>query len=108
MNRNSQSHFANTPTVDISRSKFDRSFTHKTTFNAGDLIPFYVDTNILPGDTVKMNMASVVRMMTPIAPVMDNANLDVYFFFVPYRLLWKHFKAFMGENETAPWKVTTE
>ena len=108
MNRNSQAHFATTPTVGIGRSKFDRSFTNKTTFNAGDLIPFYVDCTILPGDTVKMNTSEVVRMMTPIAPVMDNANLDTYFFFVPYRLIWEHWKSFMGENETAPWIQRTE
>lgn len=108
MNRNSQAHFATTPTVGIGRSKFDRSFTHKTAFDTGDIIPFYVDTEIMPGDTVKMNTAHVVRMMTPIAPVMDNANLDTYFFFVPYRLIWEHWKAFMGENETAPWIQTTE
>lgn len=108
MNRNSQAHFATTPTVGIGRSKFDRSFTHKTAFDTGDIIPFYVDTEIMPGDTVKMNTSHVVRMMTPIAPVMDNANLDTYFFFVPYRLIWEHWKAFMGENETAPWIQTTE
>lgn len=108
MNRNTESHFSNVPTVDIPRSKFDRSFTNKTTFNTGDLIPFYCDCTIMPGDTVKMNTASIVRMMTPIAPVMDNANLDTYFFFVPYRLIWQHWKAFMGENDTAPWKQTTE
>ena len=103
MNRNTESHFANNPTIDISRSKFDRSFTHKTTFNTGDLIPIYCDTTIMPGDTVKMRMSEVVRMATPIAPVLDNANMDTYFFFVPYRLIWDHFKSFMGENETAPW-----
>lgn len=108
MNRNSQAHFATTPTVDISRSKFDRSFTHKTTFNAGDLIPFYVDSTILPGDTVKMNTAMVVRMMTPITPVMDNAEIDTYFFFCPYRLVWDHWNEFMGENKTAPWAQTVE
>ena len=108
MNRNTQSHFSTTPTVSISRSKFDRSFDHKTTFNTGELIPFYVDTTIMPGDTVKMNMASVVRMMTPIAPVMDNAKLDIYFFFVPNRLIWEHWKQFMGENDTAPWTQQTE
>lgn len=108
MNRNTQQHFATTPTVDIGRSKFDRSFTNKTTFNAGDLIPFYVDTGIMPGDTVKMNTSQVVRMMTPIAPVMDNANLDTYFFFVPYRLIWEHWQEFMGENKTEPWIQQTE
>ena len=108
MNRNSQAHFATTPTVNIGRSKFNRAFTHKTTFNTGQLVPFYVDTTITPGDTVNMNVSEVVRMMTPVAPVMDNANLDMYFFFVPNRLIWKHWKAFMGENETAPWTVQTE
>lgn len=108
MNRNTQQHFATTPTVNIGRSKFDRSFTMKTTFNAGDLIPFYVDTGIMPGDTVKMNTSQVVRMMTPIAPVMDNANLDTYFFFVPYRLIWEHWQEFMGENKTEPWIQHTE
>ena len=108
MNRNSESHFANNPTMDINRSKFDRSFTVKTTFNTGDLIPIYVDTTIMPGDTVKMRTSNIVRMMTPAAPVMDNANMDTYFFFVPYRLIWEHWKRFMGENETAPWTQTTE
>lgn len=108
LNRNSQAHFATTPTVNVGRSKFDRSYTHKTSFNAGDIIPFYVDTTIMPGDTVKMNTAHVVRMCTPITPVMDNAVLDTYFFFVPYRLVWDHFKRFMGENDTAPWTQTQE
>ena len=108
MNRNTESHFSNVPNIGISRSKFDRSFTHKTTFNAGDLIPIFCDTTIMPGDTVKMKMSSVVRMLTPITPVMDNANIDLYFFFVPYRLIWSHFKRFMGENDTAPWAQTTE
>lgn len=102
MNRNTESHFSLTPTVSIGRSKFDRSFDHKTTFNTGDLIPIYY-SEVLPGDSVKMRMSEVVRMQTPIAPVMDNAYLDTYFFFVPNRLVWDHFKQFMGENDTAPW-----
>lgn len=107
MNRNTQAHFAQVPTIDISRSKFDRSFTHKTTFNAGDLIPFFI-TDVLPGDTMKMNTSHVVRMMTPVTPVMDNANLDTYFFFVPNRLIWDHWNEFMGENKTAPWTQQVE
>lgn len=103
MNRNTELHFANLPSVNIGRSKFDRSFTHKTTFNAGKLIPLYVDATIMPGDTVKMGLSEVVRMMTPICPVMDNAYMDIYFFFVPHRLVWTNFKKFMGENENAPW-----
>lgn len=105
MNRNTESHFSLTPTVNIGRSKFDRSFDMKTTFNTGDLIPIYC-SDVLPGDSIKMRMSEIVRMQTPIAPVMDNAYMDTYFFFVPNRLIWDHFKAFMGENDTSPWTQT--
>lgn len=104
MNRETNAHFSNTPTVDIARSKFDRSFDLKTTMNAADLVPVFFDGSIMPGDTIKMDMAQVVRMMTPIAPVMDNANMDIMFYFVPYRLIWDHLPNFFGENDTAPWK----
>ena len=105
MDRNTELHFSSVPTLDISRCKLTKKHDHKTTFNTGDLIPIYVD-DIIPGTTVKMDMASVVRMMTPIAPVMDNAYLDIYFYFVPNRLIWSHWKNFMGENDTAPWAQT--
>lgn len=108
MNRNTEMHFSQVPSIGLSRSKFDRSFDHKTTFNNGFLIPVFCDCTIMPGDTVKMRTSEVVRMMTPIAPVMDNAFLDTYFFFVPKRLIWDHFKRFMGENDSAPWTQTTE
>lgn len=108
MNRNTVSHFSINPiNLDIQRSRFVRPSTHKTTFNAGNLIPIYVD-EVLPGDTFKMNMSSVIRMSTPIYPVMDNANLDVYFFFVPNRLVWDHWKEFFGENNTTHWEQPVE
>lgn len=108
MNRNTESHFSVNPiNLDIQRSKFVRPSTHKTTFNAGNLIPIYVD-EVLPGDTFKMNMSSVIRMTTPIYPVMDNANMDVYFFFVPNRLVWDHWKEFFGENNTTHWEQPVE
>lgn len=108
MNRETQSHFAQIPSMDISRSKFDRSFIHKTTMNAADLVPIYVDPDIIPGDTVTMRMSELVRMTTPIVPIMDELSMDIYFFFVPDRLVWDHFKRFMGENDTAPWTQKTE
>lgn len=108
MNRNTQAHFANLPGIKIGRSKFDRSFTHKTSFNSSDLVPVYVDMDIVPGDTVSMKQSEIIRMATPIAPVMDNCYLDFYWFFVPNRLVMTDFKKMMGENETAPWTQTTD
>nr|DAM38707.1 MAG TPA: major capsid protein [Microviridae sp.] len=107
MNRNSENRFAENPQVGVSRSRFQRNSDNKTTFNAGDLIPVYLD-EVLPGDTHQIDMACVMRMATPIFPVMDNAFCDFYFFFIPNRLLWEHWKEFMGENKTTAWTPKTE
>lgn len=108
MNRETESHFSNLPTLDIRRSSFKRPTDHKTSFNASDIIPIYVDSDILPGDTVEMDMASIIRMQTPIFPVMDNAYCDVYFFFVPHRIVWEHWKEFWGENNSTAWEQPIE
>ena len=108
MNRNTESHFAINPTnIDMPRSMFDRSTQLKTTFNAGELIPILVD-EVIPGDTFALDTSLTLRMSTPIHPVMDNCNLDIYYFFVPDRLLWKHWREFNGENTTGKWVQTTE
>lgn len=103
MTRNTNSRFALNPTrLDMSRSRFDRSSSYKTTFNVGDLIPFFVD-EVLPGDTFSIDTSKVVRMQTLLTPVMDNIYLDTYFFFVPNRLTWEHWRELMGENRTSAW-----
>ena len=104
MNRETESHFSNLPTLRTKRSSFKRPSTHKTSFNCSDLIPIYVDSDILPGDSVKMRMAEIIRMQTPIFPVMDNAYMDIYFFFVPHRIVWEHWKEFWGENNLTAWE----
>lgn len=105
MNRETELHFGSVPAIDISRCKLTKAHDHKTSFNTGDIVPVLID-EILPGTTVKMKTSEIIRMMTPIAPVMDNAWLDLMFFFVPNRLVWDHWKNFMGENDTAPWAQT--
>lgn len=107
MNRNSENRFAENPQVGVSRSRFQRNSDNKTTFNTGELIPIYLD-EVLPGDTHQIDLACVMRMATPIFPVMDNAFCDFYFFFVPNRLLWTHWKEFMGENKETAWTPKTE
>ena len=98
MNRNVESHFAELPAAEIQRSMFDRSSSHKTSFDVGQIIPFYVD-EVLPGDTFNVTTSAVVRLQTPITPIMDNMYMDTYYFFVPNRLVWTHWKEFMGENQ---------
>jgi hypothetical protein len=85
------------PKADIPRSSFDTQYAHKTTFDAGYLVPIYCD-EVLPGDTHRVKMTAFARLATPLFPVMDNLHLDTFFFFVPNRLVWDNWVKFMGEQ----------
>lgn len=105
MNRNNERHFNQIPQMKASRTRFNRDQTILTTFDAGKLIPFYVD-EVLPGDTFSVDTAAIIRMTTPKYPVMDDSFIDFYYFFCPNRILWDNFKHFMGEVEETPWMPT--
>jgi len=90
--------FSQVPRAEIQRSQFDRTSGHKTTFDAGYLVPIYLD-EVLPGDTFQLNMTAIVRMLSPLqVPVMDNMFLESFFFFVPNRLVWNNWQKFNGEQ----------
>ena len=107
LQRNKSSNFSLLPEAHIQRSVFDRSSSHKFTFNVGELIPFYVD-EVLPGSTHQIRTSKMVRLQTPATPFMDDLYLDTYYFFVPNRLIWDKWKEFQGENNTSHWIPTTE
>lgn len=104
--RVTQHNFAMAPQNQIPRSTFKRSHTVKTTLDAGRLVPFYID-EVYPGDTFNCKATLFGRMATPIVPAMDNAYMDTFFFFVPYRLLWKNWKEFNGENPLAGYQTNS-
>lgn len=105
MNRNNERHFNQVPETHVSRTRFKRDQNILTTFDAGKLIPFYVD-EVLPGDTFSIDTAAIIRMSTPKYPVFDDAFIDFYYFFCPNRILWDNFKKFMGEADDNPWMPT--
>ena len=107
MNRNTFNFNENPISMGLSRSRFNRDSSVKMSFNVGELIPFYVD-EVLPGDTMEVSTSKVVRMQTLLTPFMDNMYLDTYYFFVPNRLVWDHWKAFQGENIESAWIPQTE
>ncbi len=90
--------FSETPRAEIPRSSFDRSHGYKTTFNAGGLIPFYVD-EALPGDTFNLKVTAFARLATPIKPIMDNMFMETFFFSVPVRQVWENWERFNGEQK---------
>ena len=90
--------FSQVPKADIPRSSFDRSHGHKTTFDAGYLVPVFVD-EALPGDTFKLDMTGFARLATPIFPIMDNMYMETHYFSVPMRLVWDNWQKFNGEQK---------
>ena len=96
--RQTEHMFSQIPAATIQRSQFNRSHTHKLTYDAGYLVPILVD-EVLPGDTFNLNLSLFARLATPIYPIMDNLTMDVFFFFVPYRLVWDNWQKFCGEQE---------
>lgn len=102
MNLNANSRYAINPTSlrAQNRSKFDLSHRIKTTFNVGELVPFDV-MEVLPGDTFNVETNTLARLQTLITPLMDDLYLDFFYFFVPNRLVWEHWKQFNGESENA-------
>ena len=89
--------FSQVPRAEIQRSSFNRSHGYKTTFDAGYLIPFFVD-EALPGDTFKLRATMFARLATPIFPIMDNLFLDTFYFSIPVRLVWDNWPKFNGEQ----------
>lgn len=102
MTRNTFDFASNPVSIDISRSTFKRNSSVTTSFNVGEVIPFYVD-EVLPGDTFNVKTHKLVRLQTPIAPFVTPMWMDTYYFFVPNRLVWKHWKEFQGENTESAW-----
>lgn len=107
MNRNLNSHFALLPDANIRRSRMDRNCSVKTSFNVGEVIPFYLD-EVLPGDSHQIKTNLVCRMQPLVTAPMDDIWLDTYYFFVPNRLVWEHWKNFNGENTESAWYPQTE
>lgn len=107
MNRNAEQHYNQVPHANVPRARFKRDYSLLTTINEGDLIPIYCD-EVLPADTAKIDLNALMRMSTPLYPVMDNCYCDFYFFFVPSRLLWEHFENLMGQNDSTFWAEKVE
>ena len=95
------------PSMRLGRSQFGLVHQHKTTFDAGNLIPYFV-TEVLPGDTFTCRMLAFLRVFSPLdAPIMDNIEASIDFFFVPNRLVWDNWENFLGAHDDAGAQDTT-
>lgn len=92
------SHFAMVPRSDVPRSTFSTRHMYKTTFGTGYLIPIFC-AEVLPGDVFKGNATVFARVSNLIFPLMDNMQLETFFFFEPCRLVWTNWERFMGSQD---------
>ena len=89
------------------RSRFDIPYNFVGTSNEGALTPFYME-EVVAGDTFDIKEHHTVRyLQTPAKPTMHPAYLDTFFFFVPFRLLWKHWDKFFGVAEASDYDIDT-
>lgn len=103
--------------VGLPRSKFDLSHSVKNTWNVGELMVIEV-IDIIPGDTLDLDVNMVARSITPVSPTMDNAFMDIFAFWVPNRLTYfpalgatdtkKTWEKINGENPDGFWAANTE
>lgn len=108
---NIDNHFEKNPIVkNEGSSRWRMPQSIKGSLRSGDLVPFY-NVEVLPGDTFEIDFKGMFKFLSPAVPVMDNAFIDIRFFFVPFRLCTndeKEFKALYGENISGYWYNSTE
>jgi len=82
-------------------SAFNLSHERKQSMTMGTLSPFYLQ-EVLPGDRLRVNSETFLRMAPTLAPIMHRVNVTVHYFYAPNRILWDGWKDFItgGEDGT--------
>ena len=89
------------------RNLFDLSHENKLTGEMGYCIPVMCE-EVVPGDKFRVSTDSLVRLAPMLAPVMQNINVYMHYFFVPNRLIWDDWEDFItggkdgNDNSVAP------
>lgn len=79
------------------KSAFDLSYEKKFTCDMGQLIPIAIE-ECEPNSYWTLGNQAIIRFMPLVAPVLHQVDLKVWYFFVPYRLLW-------DEDEVNCWEA---
>jgi len=76
------------------RSTFDLSEDKRLTMQMGYLYPVLFK-ECIPSDSFDGKTEALVRLAPLLAPVYDQIQVYVHYFFVPYRLLWDEWETFI-------------
>lgn len=74
----------------------------------GWLYPICKPVPMLPGSSLTLDIAMEVRSQPLIAPLMDELHLDIFAFNVPNRIVWEHWKQFLGATDDVLFDNLTE
>lgn len=80
------------------KSLHDLSYLKTFTCDMGQLIPIMCD-EVVPGDVFNIGNECVIRFQPLVAPVLQEINAYVHYFFVPYRLLWNDWEKYITGGE---------
>lgn len=99
--------FAMQANVRMPRTRWRAPHGVKTSMSVGKLYPIYIK-EVLPGDNWSTKMTCVSRVTSSfLKPVMDNAYMDVYHFFVPLRLLYDDLEEVFGKASPSMYRDGT-
>nr|CAI9750167.1 major head protein [Microvirus sp.] len=80
---------------------FNLSHTTRFTCNFSTLIPTLCQ-EVLPGETWSVSTQGFVRLLPLVTPFMHHVDVKYWFFFVPNRLLWDHWRDFITYGVNGP------
>ena len=80
------------------RNKFSLSNYKLLTCNMGELVPIGL-TEVLPGDTIQQTTSMLLRCSPLVAPPMHPCHVKIHHWFVPHRLVWDDWEAFITGGE---------
>lgn len=84
------------PAITKKRSFFDLTHSSHIDMNVGSLYPLDQVIPIMPGDTFDYSHRLNIRMTNPPKnPTMDQLVFDIYWFYVPNRIVWDNFDNFI-------------
>lgn len=90
-------------------SAFDLSHERKLSCRMGELVPVFIQ-DVLPGDQFMVSTETLMRLAPMLAPVMHRVNVYMHYFFVPNRIIWNQWEAFITggqDGNSAPVSPTS-
>lgn len=96
--------FTKSPMAEVQFSRMTANPKWLLPFNAGDIVPVYY-AEVLPHDTISLDLTYAIRMSTMARPTMGSLQVDYYAYFVPNRIVNESWKNVQGENTSGFWSA---